>query len=209
MAIFAIKNTTFGPKNGIFHCFPAKNPLSACSIASIKISDMHLLFSRIIFITTNKKLSVRNMKNRRMQSGFTLIELVVVIAILGILAAVALPKFAALQTEARIAKMNGALGSIKAAAVLAHSVQLTQQLAPGAQVLMEGSYIEMANGYPTSSYIGIAAGLDDDFVWASAETIFTVTPDTAHAACAVIYTMPAAGFPPSYSNAGLTATNCQ
>lgn len=51
--------------------------------------------------------------------GFTLIELVVVITILAILAAVAIPKFAALQTDARIAKMNAALGSIKAGAVLA------------------------------------------------------------------------------------------
>lgn len=41
---------------------------------------------------------------RKSQSGFTLIELVVVIAILGILAGFALPRFANLQAQARIAK---------------------------------------------------------------------------------------------------------
>ena len=157
---------------------------------------------------------------RRRQSGFTLIELVVVITILGILAALALPRFAALQTDARIAKMNGALGSIKAAAAMSHSVQLTQQLTPAASIAMEGSTIAMANGYPTSALasIGTAAGLADaagaaiaGFVpVATSATVFTVTPDAAHAACAITYTVPAAaGSAPTYSNAGLTVANCQ
>lgn len=47
--------------------------------------------------------------------GFTLIELVVVIVILGILAVVAMPKFLNLQRDARIADLKGAEGALKSA----------------------------------------------------------------------------------------------
>lgn len=61
------------------------------------------------------------MLKRAKQKGFTLIELVVVIVILGILAAVVAPRFIDLTSQANTAVQQGACGALASAAVMLYA----------------------------------------------------------------------------------------
>ena len=105
-------------------------------------------------------------------SGFTLIELVIVIVILGILAAAALPRFSDLSTDARVSAVNGLAGSIRSAAAIAHATQLAQGRSLGATVTLEGTAIALSAGYPLAT--SISATLTD----ISGFVAVTVSPAT-------------------------------
>ncbi|WP_305816043.1 type II secretion system protein [Photobacterium leiognathi] len=101
------------------------------------------------------------------QKGFTLIELVVVIVILGILAVTAAPKFLNLQNDARNASLQGLKGAIQGAASIVYgkaAIDGVESADADAGKKVEG--IDVVYGYPkaTSAALGLAVnGLSEDW----------------------------------------------
>lgn len=89
---------------------------------------------------------------KKVAKGFTLIELMIVVAIIGILAAIAIPKFADLVTKSKESSIKGSLGSIRSAVSIYYSDQegvfpttgnLTVCLTAGSRYLQEVPYIQI------------------------------------------------------------------
>ncbi|MCD9529937.1 type II secretion system protein [Photobacterium carnosum] len=96
------------------------------------------------------------------QQGFTLIELVVVIVILGILAVTAAPKFMNLQGDARHASLDGLRGAINGAAGIVYgkaAIAGQENSADPIDVGETGHQIQTVYGYPTATSAGIGAAL--------------------------------------------------
>ena len=147
---------------------------------------------------------------KKAQQGFTLIELVVVIVILGILAVTAAPKFIDLQDDARTATLNAIKGSMQSASSLLYSKSLikgNETVATAVTVFVTVNGVDVGTnfGYPVADYSGAAVGSWDnlleidsaDFtsVVVGGELIYYPANNTAPTAdtdaCIVVYTQAA------------------
>ena len=123
--------------------------------------------------------------------GFTLIELIVVILVLGILAAIAAPRFINLTGQARAAALNGLRAAVSSAATLANALTVAQGNTSGQPVTIEGNVtVLMTNYYPSQSSGGIDAAVRfDPATFSTSGTMsFMVTAAPTNTFCAFLYT---------------------
>ena len=100
----------------------------------------------------------------RKQAGFTLIELVVVIVILGILAATAAPKFIDLTSDARASVVEGLQGALKSARDMGHAKALidSETGSSDVDITVAGESVTFAYGWPKAEDINLLIDLDGD-----------------------------------------------
>ena len=134
-------------------------------------------------------------------AGFTLIELIIVIVILGILAVTAAPKFMNMQGEARISTINGMKASVQSAANMVYSKAIIKGIektasGTGVSVPLDSvtnttNVVTTNYGYPTANDTGIKVVVDfnsSDWTTSSASSTYYFYPSTGGSTtCAVTY----------------------
>ncbi|HHQ4661175.1 MULTISPECIES: prepilin-type N-terminal cleavage/methylation domain-containing protein [Aeromonas] len=140
------------------------------------------------------------------QAGFTLIELVIVIIILGILAVTAAPKFLNLQDDANEAAAQGVAAAIKSGAQLVYSRSAIDgtETSGASSVAVGTERVTTKFGYPTADDAGIGKTITVDGGWAQNND--GIYKSNQNNSCQVIYTAPSvAGATFSVS---LSGANC-
>jgi MSHA pilin protein MshA len=126
------------------------------------------------------------MNRSNKQQGFTLIELVVVIVILGILAATAAPKFIDLTSDAKQANRTALLGAIKSAMEMANMkciVDSDCSLSGASTITVGGNSIRMNGGYPIAHHrfgIGLLVEVGEWDMYTTSNVVAFAYPNTGN-----------------------------
>ncbi|MBC7780050.1 MAG: type II secretion system protein [Proteobacteria bacterium] len=153
-------------------------------------------------------------------TGFTLVELVMVLTVVGVLSAVAFPRLASLQADARLDKLHAALGATRSASMMGRALLLARGYpanftgaATSPPLRVDGVTLEFVHGYPSASVIAELAGLADStpgrgsyLVRPAAGGSRIVQTDAERRECAFGYTEAAPGRAPAFASWASTST---
>ncbi len=99
------------------------------------------------------------MKSFKNQAGFTMIELVIVIVILGILAAFAVPRFASLRAEAQVAAVNGVAAGIRGSVAIVRARYMVEGTLTTPVTMADTTTVAVSTGATGGTPTGTAAGI--------------------------------------------------
>jgi len=147
------------------------------------------------------------MKIVRGQKGFTLVELIVVIVVLGILAAVAVPRYVRVATDARRASVQGMAGGLRSAVMLAKAKYIVGDNDAATTVDMDGTPVDVkaGSGVPLGKQTGIVSAMTDTTgfdVLVSDPTVTFQLPNLS--TCSVVYSGPTTSVTPAVITTTLT-----
>jgi len=144
-----------------------------------------LIFEFLKLLLTKNYLEVFKMTNMKKQSGFTLIELIIVIIILGILAVTAAPKFLDISSDASKSALSGVKGAVEAGAQLARAKgrldgkdkTIAYSPTTGETVSVDGSTIALHLGAMAPTSANVAGILEISAATGRADADAIITED--------------------------------
>ncbi len=103
------------------------------------------------------------------EKGFTLIELIMVIVLLGLLAVVAIPQYTNLQSEAKLAAEQGVVGGVRSGIYTKYSANLAQNITPAYPAALDAN----ASGACVTCFSNVLSQPINDTNWTKSGLVYT------------------------------------